>query len=109
MLYTSGNHQRPQLAQRVYRYMLSKDAHLKDATIVVHHRRLVADGVVGWCSHDGDEFTIEIERSLPRDDYITTLIHELVHVRQTLTGMTNDDEREQEAYVLEQIYSKDFT
>jgi hypothetical protein len=88
--------------------MMHKDAHLKDATIVVHHRRLTSEGVVGWCYQDGDEFTIEIERSLSRAEYITTLIHELVHVRQTLTGNTCDIEREREAYILEHIYSNDF-
>ena len=108
MLYTSGSHSRPRLAQHVYNYMLTKEPHLKDVPIVVHHKRLTSEGVVGWCCHDDHEFTIEIERALSRSDYITTLIHELIHVRQTLSGLTCDVEREREAYTLEQIYSKDF-
>lgn len=105
MLLTSGQKQRPRLAQQVYNFMVDKDPVLKDATVVVHHRRLTSDGVTGWQYEDEDEFMVEIERTLPRDEYIKTLIHELVHVRQDMTNQKQEYWREEEAYNLEEFYS----
>ena len=105
MLLTSGQKQRPALAQKVYRFMLDQEPLLGAAAITVHHRRLTAEGVVGWQQQEDDlEFLIDIERDLPRLEYVTTLIHELVHCRQTLEGITDDAQREEEAYSLESVY-----
>ena len=91
MLLTSGQKQRPRLAQQVYRFMLDKEPLLGAAAITVHHRRLSTDGVVGWQQQEDDlEFLVEVERDLPKADYILTLIHELVHCRQTLEGNLED-------------------
>ena len=44
-------------------------------------------GVYGDCMDEGDrEFTIRIDVSLPLDDMITTLLHEMVHVYQYVSG-----------------------
>ena len=37
-------------------------------------------------------------------DYITTLIHELIHVDQNVRGLFDDEEREKEAYSLSLIH-----
>lgn len=108
MLYTSGQKQRPRLAQQVYRFMLDQEPLLGAATVTVHHRRLNAEGVVGWQQEDGQEFLVEVERDLPREEYIVTLIHELIHCRQTLEGIMDDDTRESEAYGLETVYASRF-
>jgi len=108
MLFTSGQKQRPRLAQQVYRFMLDQEPLLGAATVTVHHRRLTAEGVVGWQQEDGQEFLVEVERDLPKADYILTLIHELIHCRQTLEGIMDDDTREQEAYGLETVYAARF-
>jgi len=109
MLLTSGQKQRPRLAQQVYRFMLDQEPLLGAAAVTVHHRRLTAEGVVGWHQQEDDlEFLVEVERDLPRADYILTLIHELIHCRQTLEGITDDDTREQEAYSLETVYASRF-
>ena len=109
MILTSGQKQRPRLAQQVYRFMLDQEPLLGAATVTVHHRRLGAEGVVGWQQQeDGHAFLVEVERDLPRADYILTLIHELIHCRQTLEGITDDDTREQEAYSLETVYASRF-
>jgi hypothetical protein len=105
MLLTSGQKQRPRLAQQVYRFMLDQEPLLGAATVTVHHRRLNAEGVVGWQQQeDAHEFLID-ERDLPHLEYVTTLIHELIHCRQSLEGNHDDDARESEAYRLEQVYA----
>ena len=110
MLLTSGQKQRPRLAQQIYRFMLDQEPLLGAATITIHHRRLTADGVVGWQQQvDAHDFLVEVERDLPRADYILTLIHELIHCRQTLAGITDDATREQEAYSLETVYADRFS
>ena len=110
MLLTSGQKQRPRLAQQVYRFMLDQEPLLGAATVTVHHRRLTAEGVVGWQQQETDhEFLIDIERDLTRKDYILTLIHELGHCRQSLEGLTCDIIREMEADHLESEYYDQFT
>ena len=41
---------------------------------------------------DDNEFTIRLNRSLSLSDLITTVLHELVHVKQYLNGMVMDTE-----------------
>ena len=109
MLLTSGQKQRPRLAQQIYRFMLDQEPLLGAAAVTVHHRRLTAEGVVGWQQQEDDlEFLIEVDRDLPRAEYVVTLIHELIHCRQTLEGNLNDADREAEAYRLESIYASRF-
>ena len=109
MLLTSGQNQRPRLAQQIYRFMLDQEPLLGAATVTVHHRRLTSDGVVGWQQQESThDFLVEVERTLPRAEYILTLIHELIHCRQTLEGNHDDDAREEEAYRLEEIYAQRF-
>ena len=110
MLYTSGQKQRPRLAQQVYRFMLDQEPLLAAASITLHHRRLIAsEGVVGWQQQEDDlEFLIDIDRDLERLEYVTTLIHELIHCRQSLEGNLDDSSREEEAYRLEQVYADRF-
>ena len=64
--------------------------------INVHHCRLVnRESVYGWCwATDCDyrprEFDIEIHNQLPIHMYIETLLHELWHVYQHVTGQLKD-------------------
>ena len=37
-----------------------------------------------------------------------TLIHELIHVKQTIDGLMDDDRREEEASIWEKILSKEY-
>jgi hypothetical protein len=109
MLLTSGQKQRPRLAQQIYRFMLDQEPLLGAAAITVHHKRLNAEGVVGWQQQEDDlEFLVEVERDLPRSEYVVTLIHELIHCRQSLEGITDDAQREEEAYGLESVYADRF-
>ena len=73
-------------------------------------------GVCGDCMFEDDnEFTIRLNKSIFFSDLITTVLHELVHVKQYLEGMemVNDlpyDERphEIEAHALEKKLTEGF-
>lgn len=59
--------------------------------IMVKHRGMIREGVYGWCDIlDNDKlpraFLIEIHSNLDKVTYATTLIHELIHVKQWVYG-----------------------
>ena len=59
----------------------------------------------GYCivsSSDGN-YEIEIRSGLKIVDYVKTLLHELVHVSQTIRGEFDGTIREREAYELEDV------
>ena len=59
-----------------------------------------------WIRNDQNE--IEIHNDLSEKDFITTLIHELIHVDQNVRGLRDDTERETEAYSLEHTLTNQF-
>tara|TARA_B110000503_G_C7149605_1_gene414550 strand:+ start:2479 stop:2877 length:399 start_codon:yes stop_codon:yes gene_type:complete len=51
--------------------------------IEINFKRMTNDSNYGYCCHlDENEYEIEIKRSLRMRDMLTTLAHELVHVKQ---------------------------
>ena len=100
---TSGINQRTELATQIYSWFLTQ-YNVKDANVEVFHTDLTDDYVSGWCEQDEDnDFIISIHYGLKMKDYCITLMHELVHVWQTLNGKYDEDEREREAYYMEDI------
>ena len=81
---------------------------IKDTDVEVIHTDLTEDNVFGWTLINNDQNEIEIHNDLSTEDYITTLIHELIHVDQNLRGLRDDEKRENEAYKLEKRLAKDF-
>ena len=108
MFYTSGISTHFDLPQRVYQFMQSVYPSLKNTDIEVIHTDLTEDNVFGWTLENNDQNEIEIHDNLTEKDYITTLIHELVHVDQNLRGLRDDTERENEAYKLETPLTNQF-
>jgi len=92
----------------LFDYMCKKFDKLKGQTIEVNQVDLTEDNAFGFCQVEGDEFLIHIHNDLMPSEYVKTLAHELIHVRQTLEGLTNNEMREQEAYIWEDIIDKDF-
>ena len=93
----------------IYEFMCEKFNQLIDATVEVNQVDLTDEHGYGFCQVDEDgEFLIHIHNDLSYEDYVTTLIHELVHVKQTLHGLKDDEMRESEAYFWERILSKEF-
>ena len=106
-LYTSGDWKvdyDAHVAHDVFDFCCEQWDQLTDAEVEVNQCDLTDDRVKGWFQVDEDgEFLIHIHNDLSRDDYMVTLIHELVHVKQTLTGLLDYDRREEEAVIWEKI------
>ena len=98
MFFNSDNNP---IAESVYVFMSIIFPEIKDTAVEVIHTDLTEDNVFGWTLINNDQNEIEIHNDLSERDYVTTLIHELVHVKQNVQGVTDDTIREGEAYELE--------
>ena len=98
MFFNSDNNP---IAESVYVFMSIIFPEIKDTDVEVIHTDLTEDKVFGWTLINNDQNEIEIHNDLSERDYVTTLIHELVHVKQNVQGVTDDTIREGEAYELE--------
>ena len=101
MIYTSGDwciDSDSILTRAVFDFMCKKFPQIKDVdAIEVNQVDLGEEFAYGFCQVDEDgEFLIHIHNDLTPEEYAITLIHELVHVKQTLTGLLNHDRREEE-------------
>ena len=103
MLYTSNP-----LDQKIYQFMAEIFPDLKKTDIEVIPTDLTEDNVFGWTLENNDQNEIEIHNNLRKKDYVTTLIHELVHVDQNVKGIFDDERREREAYAVEGILTNRF-
>ncbi len=84
----------------LFEYMCNKFEQLKGAVIEVNQVDLTQDNAFGFCQVDEDgEFLVHIHNDLTPTEYVETLAHELIHVRQTIDGLTDNEMREQEAYI----------
>ena len=108
MFYTSGISTHFDLPQRVFEFMQSVYPNLNNTDIEVIHTDLTEDNVFGWTLENNDQNEIEIHDTLSEKDFITTLIHELIHVDQNVRGLRDDTQREEEAYSLEHTLTNQF-
>ena len=101
MLFVSGKSPHLSLTHRVYdffteRYDLSAD-------VEVFHTNLRDENAVGFTEVNGEEQFIQVCNTLDEKEFVTTLLHELVHVVQNEKGIFDETEREEEAYRLEGV------
>ena len=89
------------LGNQIFEFMSGLYPNLTTTDIEVIPTDLTEDNVFGWTLENNDQNEIEIHNDLSERDYVTTLIHELVHVKQNVNGVTDDTIREGEAYELE--------
>ena len=89
------------IGYEVYTFMCGLYPNLKTVEIEVIPTDLTEDNVFGWTLENNDQNEIEIHNDLSEKDFITTLIHELIHVDQNVRGLRDDTQREEEAYSLE--------
>ena len=99
---------RTTLTNQVYQFMCGLYPNLEEVDIEVIPTDLTGDNVFGWTLENNDQNEIEIHHDLSDKDYITTLIHELIHVDQNVRGLRDDDQRENEAYNLEGTYYQQY-
>ena len=96
------------LGNEVYEFMCGLYPNLTEVDIEVIPTDLTEDNVFGWTMETDDQNEIEIHNQLSDKDFITTLIHELIHVDQNVRGLKDDTQREEEAYSLEHTLTKQF-
>ena len=111
-LFTSGDwivDEERELTFGVFEFMCKKFPLLVDATVEVNQVDLTNEFGCGFCQVDEDgEFLIHVHNDLRCEEYVTTLIHELVHVKQTLQGLKDHEMRESEAYFWERLLCKEY-
>ena len=106
----SGAYNDSQLARRVYTFFETKCYPcISDYVVEIYHCDLSNDNVKGYQEKNGDEFLLHIEATLEEDEYIRTIFHELVHCVQDIKGVNDYDEREDQAYSLEEQFFNEFT
>ena len=109
MFYTSGTTVDSSLTTKVFQFFETKCASIKNYDVEVYFSDLSDDGVKGWQEKDGDEFLIHIHDKIETtEELIKTIFHELVHCAQDIRGLKDNNEREDEAYHLEDVYYGEF-
>ncbi len=111
ILFTSGDwhvDEAKEITHAVGKFMEEQFNQLVNETVEVNQVDLGDEFAYGFCQQDGDEHLIHIHNGLSIKDYVTTLIHELVHVRQNVQGLKDNEMRESEAYFWERLLSKQF-
>ena len=106
MLFVSGHSPFLSLTHRVYDFF--SELYEVSADVEVCHTNLRDENAVGFTEVNGDEQFIQIDNGLNREEFIVTLLHELVHVVQNEKGMIDESERESEAYRLEGVLYKNY-
>jgi|TARA_B100001094_G_C17923516_1_gene667134 Zn-dependent peptidase ImmA (M78 family) len=106
MFFTSGKSPHINVANDVFDFFTSK--YIINSDVEVFHTNLSDDNAFGFTEVNGEEQFIQIHNKLNKKDYITTLLHELVHVVQNEQGITRDDVREDQAYCMEKVLYKEW-
>ena len=96
------------LGNQIFEFMSGLYPNLTTTDIEVIPTDLTEDNVFGWTLENNDQNEIEIHDTLSEKDFITTLIHELIHVDQNVRGLRDDEQRENEAYKLEKRLADNF-
>jgi len=97
MLYLtySGYNYSKRRCERVVNWFVNKHLPNHKVIINVDHLGLLREGVFGWvwaadCDHRPRDFEMELHNRLNPEDYTKTLLHELWHVYQHVTGQLRD-------------------
>ena len=76
--------------------------------VEVFHTNLRDENALGFTEVNGEEQFVQVCNTLDEKEFVTTLLHELVHVVQNEQGMIDETEREQQAYDLEGVLYNEF-
>tara|TARA_R100000030_G_scaffold30434_1_gene22367 strand:- start:764 stop:1132 length:369 start_codon:yes stop_codon:yes gene_type:complete len=106
MLFVSGKSPHLSITHRVYDFFIERYEIASD--VEVFHTNLRDENAVGFTEVNGEEQFVQVCNTLDEKEFVTTLLHELVHVVQNENGMIDETEREEEAYRLEEILYSEF-
>ena len=101
MLFVSGESPFKSITHDVYEFFTSLYEIASD--VEVFHTDLSDDNALGFTEVNGDEQFVQVDNNLDEKEFVTTLLHELVHVVQNENGVIDETIREDEAYRLEGI------
>ena len=101
MLFVSGNSPHLSITHRVYDFFTERYEIASD--VEVFHTNLRDENALGFTEVNGEEQFVQVCNTLNQKEFITTLLHELVHVVQNEQGIIDETERESEAYRLEEV------
>ena len=101
MLFVSGSSPFLSIIPRVYDFFLSSYEITSDVEIFATN--LSDEDALGFTEINGDEQLIQVCNTQDEKEFVTTILHELVHVVQNEQGLINETEREQQAYDLEGV------
>ena len=94
------------MTSRVYDFFTERYEIASD--VEIFHTDLSDENAVGFTEVNGQEQFIQIHNDLTEEDYVTTVLHELVHVIQNEQGITSDNVREDQAYHMEKVLFKEW-
>ena len=94
------------MTPRVYDFFTERYEITSD--VEIFHTDLSDENAVGFTEENGKEQFIQIHNDLTEEDYVTTVLHELVHVKQNEQGITADNVREDQAYHMEKVLFKEW-
>jgi len=101
MLFVSGSSPFLSIIPRVYDFFLSSYEITSDVEIFATNLR--DENALGFTEVNGDEQLIQVCNTQDEKEFVTTILHELVHVMQNEQGLINENERERQAYNLEGV------
>ena len=101
MLFVSGKSPYLSITHRVYDFFTERYEIASD--VEVFHTNLRDENALGFTEVNGEEQFVQVCNTLDQKEFITTLLHELVHVVQNEQGIFDEVERESEAYRLEEV------
>ena len=101
MLFVSGDSQFFDITHKVYEFFTESYEISSDVEIFATNLR--DENALGFTEVNGDEQLIQVCNTQDEKEFVTTILHELVHVVQNEQGMNDDDERESQAYMLEGV------
>ena len=90
---TGGNRTQRQVAENVVYYMIKKlMPRLRNIEIEVKLKKLTDDDAVGYCMmlDNRRDYLIEASKDLTIKDFVMTLCHEMVHVKQYVRKEMDD-------------------
>ena len=106
MLFVSGSSPFLDITPKVYEFFTSSYEIRSDVEIC--HVNLRDTNDLGFTEVNGEEQFIQVCNTLDEKEFVTTLLHELVHVVQNEKGIIDETERESEAYRLEGVLYKNY-